>query len=190
MAMAPSQPLKLVYCYAPRDGALRDQLDRHLAALRRANLIETWYDGKIVPGTTRQTEINNRLHTADIILLLVSADFINSDYCYSVEMSQSLKRHHDKEALVIPILLRPAQWAMTPLRELQMIPTNVVPVTGWRNRDASWVDVTQYIQRAVEYLLFGGSCDRLYTPSQATPDQNGMWDRAEREHLMRTRAIE
>ena len=104
MAMQTSQPIKLFYCYAREDHALRDKLAEHLIILNRLGLITTWHDGEIVPGASWEEEIEIHLNTADIILLLISPAFMKSDYCYSKEMERALERHDAKEARVVPIL--------------------------------------------------------------------------------------
>jgi internalin A len=105
---APS--LQLFYCYAREDEILRDRLDTHLAALKHAGSITSWYDGEITPGTEWEEAVTTHLQQADIILLLVSPDFIASKYCYGEEMRQALARHQAGEAQVVPILLHPVHW--------------------------------------------------------------------------------
>lgn len=153
MATNSSQAIKLFYCYARKDHALRDELDVHLAGLRRSGLIAAWYDGEISPGTSWEKEIETQLDTAQVILLLVSPDFIHSDYCYSKEMARAIERHHAEEARVIPILLRPADWIGTPFSTLQMLPSNTRPVTRWSDRDAAFEDVAKGIRKVVNDLL-------------------------------------
>src|SRR5436190_23237842 len=75
-----NNPLKLFYCYAHQDKELRDALDNHLSILKRQKLIEIWYDGKISRGVKWEDEIDKHLSSADIVLLLVSAAFLASDY--------------------------------------------------------------------------------------------------------------
>jgi TIR domain len=145
--------LELFYCYASKDRALRDGLDKHLAGLRRSGLIITWYDGQILPGVSWEQSIEEHLDMADIILLLVSPDFISSDNCYSKEMMHAIERHDAKDACVIPILLRPVDWANTPFSQLQMLPSNARPITLWQNRDEAFEDVAKGIRQVVDELL-------------------------------------
>src|SRR5271157_1586144 len=119
MESEPAQPLKLIYCYAREDHALRDKLDAHLAPLRRPDLITTWYDSEITPGVSWEEESEIQLNTADIILLLISPAFIQSGYYDSKEMKRALERHYAKEARVVPILLYPIELADTPLSQLK-----------------------------------------------------------------------
>jgi TIR domain len=119
MTTGSKKPLKLFYCYAREDRALRDELDVHLSSLKRQKLVTSWYDGEIGPGTEWEEEIDTRLRSADIILLLVTPHFIASDYCYGTEMKHALERHRAGTVRVIPILLRRTFLNNAPFRSLQ-----------------------------------------------------------------------
>src|SRR5437667_12875157 len=97
----------LFFCYAHEDEQLRQGLEKQLRSLQRQGLVEMWHDRNINAGTEWEREIDNHLNTSQIILLLVSPDFMDSDYCYSKEMKRALERHELGEARVIPIILRP-----------------------------------------------------------------------------------
>src|SRR5215211_1393002 len=99
--------IEVFVSYAHRDEALWHELEKHLALLRRQGVITTWYDRQITVGSEWAEEIDTRLTTAQIILLLISADFLASDYCYGIELQRAMERHAAKAARVIPILLRP-----------------------------------------------------------------------------------
>src|SRR2546427_5904176 len=107
MRTGTERSIKIFYSYAQEDRALRDELDSHLSTLRRTKHIITWDDHKIQPGLEWKQAIDKQLNSADIILLLLSPHFIESDHCYNVEMSRALERHKKGEARVIPIILRP-----------------------------------------------------------------------------------
>ena len=147
-----SQPIEIFYCYARLDRTFRDELDAHLAGLHRSHLITSWYDGEIVPGIPWEQEIEKHLNTAHVILLLISADFMKSDYCYSKEMKRAIERHIAQEACVIPILLRPVDFIDAPFSTLQMLPSNALPITRWLDRDEAFKDVTVGIRRVVDSL--------------------------------------
>src|ERR1700686_211738 len=100
-------PVEVFYSYAHEDEALRAELEKHLSLLRRQGVISDWHDRHIAPGTDWAQAIDEHLERASVILLLVSADFLASDYCYGIEMQRALQRHQAHEAAVIPILLRP-----------------------------------------------------------------------------------
>ena len=142
--------------YAHEDHAYLKELEKHLANLKRQNIISSWYDGDINPGTEWESQILGKLNTAQIILLLVSADFINSDFCYGIELQQALARHDDGKARVIPIIVRPVDWKGAPFAKLQALPTSAKPVTRWPSRDEAFFDIMQGIRRAIDDLTNKG----------------------------------
>lgn len=147
--------LELVFSYSHKDQSLRDELAAHLSPLEREGLISSWHDRRIAPGTDVDDEIGSRFERAKIIVLLVSSDFIASEYCYGREVSMALKRHETGDARVIPIILRPVDWTRTPFCRLLALPTDAKPVTSWTDRDAAFLDVAQGIRRAVQEVGSG-----------------------------------
>ncbi|MBI1762265.1 MAG: TIR domain-containing protein [Acidobacteria bacterium] len=149
-----ASPIKVFYSYAHLDETLRNELDRHLKILVRAGVIEPWHDRQIGAGEEWKNAIDEHLESARIILLLVSSDFIASDYCYDIEMKRALERHASQAdpALVIPIILRPCRWQSAPFGKLQALPKDAKPVTSWANRDEAWLDVEEGMRRAIEQL--------------------------------------
>ncbi len=148
-----AKSLKLFYCYAREDKALRDELDRHLSGLKREYQITSWSDGEIIPGAEWQKEIDSQLNTANIILLLISAHFIASDYCYGIEMKWAIERHEAGTARVIPIILRRVYWENAPFSKLQVLPTDAKPVTQWLDRDEAFWNTTMGIRNAIKELI-------------------------------------
>jgi len=98
--------LNVLLCYAHEDELLLEKLKTHLKPLQRQGLIDVWHDKDIDAGVEWEPQIDRYLNTAHIILLLVSPDFIASDYCYGVEMKKAIERHKRGEARIIPIILR------------------------------------------------------------------------------------
>jgi DNA-binding XRE family transcriptional regulator len=141
--------VNIFYCYARVDRDLRDELDKHLSALERSKKIITWHDRKILPGANWSQEIDTHLNDAEVILLLITANFISSDYCYGVEMQRALEMHEKGIAHVIPVLLRSCRWKETPIGQLQVLPTDGRPVNQWRNRDEAFEDVVDGISKVV-----------------------------------------
>ncbi len=144
--------IEVFYSYSHKDEELRDQLETHLSTVKRLGLIKSWHDRKIGPGEEWAREIDTRLKTAHIILLLISADFLASDYCYLNEMQQALERHEEGTARVIPIILREVDLQGTPFSKLQALPKNAKPVTSWSNRDEAFADIAIGIRIAIEEL--------------------------------------
>jgi hypothetical protein len=145
-------PIHLFYSYSHKDEELRNQLETHLALLRRQGFIHQWHDRRIGAGQEWAGAIDVNLESAQIILLLVSADFIASDYCYEQEMARAIERHEAGEACVIPVILRAVDWTDAPFAKLQALPKDGKPVTAWVDRDAAWLDVARGIRKAVEAL--------------------------------------
>jgi len=154
MSAQPSQALEVFCSYAHRDEALRDDLVKHLGLLQRQGVIAAWHDRKITAGTEWAGAIDAHLQSAQIILMLVSADFMASDYCYDVEMQRAMTRHEAKEARVIPVILRPVDWQAAPFGKLQALPKDGKPITTWPNQDDAFVNVARGI-RAVAQELTG-----------------------------------
>jgi tetratricopeptide (TPR) repeat protein len=147
-----STSVEVFYSYAHEDASWRNELEKHLSLLQRRGLIKEWHDRHIAPGTNWVQAIDEHVEQASIILLLISADFLASDYCYGIEMQRALERHQAKQARVIPILLRPVDWNTAPFAQLQALPTDAKPITTWRNRDAAFTDVAAGIRRVIEDL--------------------------------------
>jgi len=148
-------PVKVFFSYAHEDEPLLNKLKSHLQPLRRQGLIDVWHDRDIHAGTEWEQEINEHLNDAEIILLLISPDFMNSEYCYSKEMQRALERHKQGKTKVIPINLRPVDWHGAPFNNIQSLPRNGKAVTSsrWNSADEAFFDVAKGIREVVEDLL-------------------------------------
>jgi hypothetical protein len=147
--------INIFFAYSRVDSALRERLDKHLSGLKRKNYINTWYDGKIDAGKEWEKEIDSNLSKSDILLLLISADFIASDYCYDVEMKKAIARHEKGDAVIIPIILNPCDWSDLPFSKIQSLPQNGQPITSnfWDNPEIAFNEVAKSIKDIVEDLL-------------------------------------
>ncbi len=151
--------IEVFCCYSHKDADLLCELKTHLSPLERLNIIKIWDDGEISAGTEWGPEIKKHLNNAKIILLLISPSFINSDYCYGTEMQHALERHKQREARVIPIILRHISgWQRIPpgdiqLGNLQVLPKDAKPVRSWTDRDEAWKGIVEGIEGAVSELL-------------------------------------
>lgn len=147
-----NRAVRLFYSYSHKDERLRYELETHLKLMQRQGLIETWHDRRINPGDEFDKEIDDNLETADIVLLLVSADFIASDYCYEKEMKRALERHKNGEARVISIILHDVNWRKAPFAKSLVLPRDGKPVTRWKPKARAWSNVSQGIEKVVEEL--------------------------------------
>jgi hypothetical protein len=144
-------PLEIFYSYAHvgADEELRNELEKHLSLLKRNGYIKSWHDRRIGAGDEWRSQIDAHARSAHIILLLISSDFVASDYCYDVEMALALERHARHEAIVIPIILRPTDWSGAPFAHLQALPRDAKAVTTWSNRDEAFTNIAQGIRDVV-----------------------------------------
>ena len=142
-----SDTIEVFISYSKQDKALRDGLLSHLRPLEGAGII-TWHDRQILPGTQWDAEIKARLNAADIILLLISADFLATDYCTQVEIPEALRRHEAGEAIVMPVILRSCTWDLTPLAAIQAYPEKATPVVRWTHMDDAYTDVVRNVHLA------------------------------------------
>lgn len=137
--------------YSHRDSEALERLHVHLAGLRRDNLIFEWYDREILAGDVLDDQISQELEQADLFLLLVSPDFIASDYCVDKELGRALERHEAGTARVIPIIVEPCDWAsMSSLHRLKALPHDAKPLSEWANANTAYLNVVQEIRRVCE----------------------------------------
>ena len=150
--MCAGWPVRTFVSYSHKDEYLRAQLDTHLKLFQRLGLIETWHDRRIPPGEEWGMEIDENLEKAQLILLLVSADFLASEYCYAVEMRRALDRQGSGQARVVPIIVRQCKWQSAPFAKLQVLPSDAKPVRLWADRDSAWSNVAEGIKRIITEL--------------------------------------
>ena len=145
-------PIRVFFAYSHEDEALRNKLEAHLTLLQRQGVITTWHDRKITAGDDWEGEIDEHLEDANIILLLISVDFLASDYCHDVEMKRALERHAAGEARAISVILRPCDWQNSDLGKLQALPTDGRPVRNWRSHDDAFLDVIKGLRKVIEEI--------------------------------------
>ena len=145
-------PFSVFISYSQQDRELYKELEKHLSNLRRQDVITSWYDGNISPGTEWKSQIIEHLNTDHIILLLISADFMASDFCYSLEMTQAIARHDANQARVLPIILRPTDWKGAPFAKLKVLPTDGKAITRWPTHDDAFVEIVQGIRESIDDL--------------------------------------
>ena len=138
--------------YSHADEKLKDELIKHLSPLKRLGLIDTWHDRKIPAGEEIDKDISKNIEKAQIILLLVSVDFIASRYCYEIEMDRALEMHAENEARVIPVILRHCMWQHTPFAKLLAVPTDGKAVKSWVDQDEALTNIVNQIKAVVEEI--------------------------------------
>lgn len=139
--------LKVFVSYSHKDEDWRRLLATHLKPLERSGLIQVWHDRKLLGGDRFDDVIDGRLEEADLVLLLVSADFINSDYCYGRELTRALERERNGQTRVLPVILRACRWTALPFGKLNAAPTDGRPVAEWADRDTAMDNVAEAVER-------------------------------------------
>jgi tetratricopeptide (TPR) repeat protein len=171
--------VRLFYCYAREDQAQRDKLDDHLKSLKLRELITTWHDRQIVPGKDWKKEIDAHLQTSHLILLLVSVDFIRSDYCRGIEMQQALELHNAGKARVIPVILRHVNWKGMPFDNLQVLPKGATPVKSWEDQDEAFFNIAKGIESILKEMQI-----RLNTKEYRLEEGNDYVDKGRYEEAL------
>ncbi|MEH2217536.1 MULTISPECIES: toll/interleukin-1 receptor domain-containing protein [unclassified Nostoc] len=150
----------IFFSYSHRDETLRDELEIHLAMLKKQGFIETWHDRRITAGEEFDKAISKNLEEADIILLLVSSDFLASNYCYDIEMQRAMEKHEQGESHIIPVILRPCDWRSAPFGKLLVMPTDGKPITKFPDKDDAFLEVVNAVK---------GTITRLQLRQDSTP---------------------
>lgn len=141
--------IKIFISYSHNDREYLKEFRSHLKVLERIGLVKDWHDRSISSGTEWKGQVDENSNQADVIILLISASFIESEYCLDVEINRALTRHENKEALVVPVLIKPVIWSDLPFAKLQFLPSNEQPVSTWSNKDLAWMDITEGLKAAI-----------------------------------------
>ena len=138
--------IRVFVSYDRKDEGLRKELAKHLSTLERSREIASWDNSCIEPGEEAEEQISRNLASAQIILLLVSPDFVASDELWQLWVEQAIARHQAGAAQVIPIILRPCDWQGTPLEGIAPLPKDSKPITRWEDQDEAFLDVVEGIR--------------------------------------------
>ncbi|WOD42059.1 toll/interleukin-1 receptor domain-containing protein [Hwangdonia lutea] len=147
------QVVKIFTSYAHEDEGLKDEMDKYLKVLKRSGKIDSWNDRELIAGQEWNEGIMNELANANIILLLVSVDFLASDFIWDKELAEAMKRHEAGDAFVVPVILRNCKWTSMPFAKLQALPRNAKPISEYADRDAAFTEVATGIERLVDHIL-------------------------------------
>jgi TIR domain len=151
--VAQTPNLRIFCAYASEDRSFFHKLEQALGIHRHQGLT-LWHHGELLPGSEWDSEIRQRLHAADVILLLISPAFLHSEYSWNKEIQWAMTRHASGDACVVPIILKPTpDWEKTPLGQLQALPTGMKPITTWRNRDEAFKSVVEGIGKVIQQVL-------------------------------------
>ncbi|MEM8527844.1 MAG: TIR domain-containing protein [Bacteroidota bacterium] len=181
-----SNPIKVFISYSHRDEDYKDELNKRLKPYQSRNIIEVWDDRDLILGQNWHKEINKSLKAANVILYLVSPDFMASDYINDVELSQVMDRHLKGEQALVPIIIRPSDLSMLRISKFQATPKNAKAISTWDNTDEAWLDVTTSLSKLFTAIKDGdielGGTDEDFSttpedrpsPEQAQHDLNSV----------------
>ena len=144
--------LRLFISYSHEDEKMKNELDKHLVMLKRSGKVEVWNDRKLVAGQEWDNEIKREMKAADIILLLISADFNNSEYIWKEELAHAMQRHEQGTARVVPVILRKCEWNEMPYAKLQALPRGARPVSDFPDKDDAFTDIASGIRLLIDTL--------------------------------------
>lgn len=152
MSNSTKNAVKLFYSYSHKDEEIRNELEKHLSILKHQGVISEWHDRKISGGSEWENQIDTHLQSASIILLLVSSDFLASDFCYGKELKTAMQRHESGSSKVIPIIVRSVDWQQAPFAKLQALPKDAKPVKSWSDIDEAFTNIAQGIRATIDEL--------------------------------------
>jgi LuxR family glucitol operon transcriptional activator len=141
--------IKVFISYSHKDKIFLDELDASLATLKRSGLINNWHDGCIQPGTKWKEDLIYNLNCSQIIVTLISADFINSSFCFETELNMAIERQSRGECKIVPILARPVDLTDTIFSDFQMLPPSLLPISMWDNRDEAYKLISECLRKIV-----------------------------------------
>ena len=145
-----SNALNVFISYSHADSRYVHEFEAHLSPLIRSGLIRLSYAHDIARNLKWSREIDLQLEKAQVIVLMLSPDYFASDYAFDVEMKRALERHYMGAATVIPVILRPCDWALPALASLRVLPDGGSPVSQWSNRDAAFLNIVQGLRTAID----------------------------------------
>jgi hypothetical protein len=146
-----TKPIQIFISYAQEDAVSREALTKHLASLRRSGKVTLWSDNQITLGVNWDDQTRDRLCQADIVALLLSGDFMNSDHIWDNELKESLaRREKGEKVMLLPILVKPCLLTGTIFEKIQRLPRNQQAVSEHANLDEAWYKIAVEISAVVD----------------------------------------
>jgi internalin A len=152
--------LPVFISYSHKDAAYLDQLKAALVPYERTGELKLWTDHQIEAGQTWEAEIHAYLGGAVIVILLLSNDFLASDYVIEQELPRAVERHSVGYCVVVPIVVRPCRWEKLPLGKIQAIAPGGKAVSQFEKPDDAWLEVTKQLDRVIERIRSAGPSTR------------------------------
>lgn len=144
--------ISLFISYSHKDEGIKSELVNHLSGMKRMGLISEWNDRKILPGEEWDTIIKNKIEQADVILFLISSDFMASDYINDVEIKKAIDRYQQKSVKIVPIIVRPCDFESFPVSQYQALPKDAKAISLWDDKDEALLDVVKSLKKLLQQL--------------------------------------
>lgn len=135
--------------YSHADEKHLERLHKHLAVLRREGLI-TWTDHQVIPGDNLDDEVIAAIDNSEIFVALISAEYLDSRYCYEKEFRYASSLHEAGKIRLVSVILEPCDWLNSPLKEFLVLPKEGKPISIWTNQNNAYLDVVNGLRRAIE----------------------------------------
>lgn len=150
----PDKKIKVFISYSHKDEDIKNELDAHLIGLKRSDKIEVWQDRALIGGDEWNETIIEELKIADLIILLISVNFLNSKYIWEKEVAIAMERHNNKTARVIPIIAKSCDFSDMSFAALQALPKNATPINNFvgGERDLVYTEIAKSIKAVVNFM--------------------------------------
>lgn len=184
--MAKSDKPGVFISYSQHDEPMMRQLVAHLSMLEA----DLWPDRMLVGGERWAETLDDRLNTAEIVLLLVSHNFLSSNFCMKVELTRALERERKGETKIIPVIISDCDWENAPFNQFQILPTNRKAIESWEKQNEAFKDVVKGIRQKIAEIQ-----PRPESPVQAVwqpPNQDRPYlcDRSDQEDVLKDALVQ
>jgi TIR domain len=166
-------PVRMFCSYSHEDEKLRKEFETALAPLQREGSLVSWTDHEIIAGEPWSRQILEALRSADIVVLLISPDFIASNYCYYEEMNEALRLADLGVLTVVAVLIRECLWEREPFAHFQMLPRGGSAIDSLKKRDPAWKAVVRGLEKTVRSVQHRKEAERPFE-SIALPRENNL----------------
>lgn len=140
-------PIKIFISYSHADDRFLGKLHKHLAMLKRDNLITSWSDNQITAGTNFGNRISSELSSSNVFLALISPDYLASNYCYDKEFQQASEMADKGSIRIVPVILEPSDWLSSPLSKFMALPKDGKAISEWTNPNNAYMDIVNGLRQ-------------------------------------------
>lgn len=146
-------PKRVFIAYDDADEAHLKALTKHLKSLEKNGQLQTWSVNQTIVGSNEQQVLDQKLSEAEVVLLLISVDFVNSDTCVEHILKVAVDKHNEGLAQVVPIYVRPCDCEGMAFENLKALPNDTTQpqyVAQWQSKDSAWLNVAKGIKESLK----------------------------------------